>query len=146
MSVSDKFPHLINYEVTSPIDKNYNGVAWAMFDRNKCWEPDPFGFSYWPANLPRQLTLRVFEQLFEDHEYEYTDNFQFEFGYEKVAIYVLDGQPTHVARQEDSGNWTSKVGRCEEINHLDPCFLENGEFGNVATILKRRISLFPPQK
>jgi uncharacterized protein (UPF0297 family) len=137
MSVRTKFPYLQRCMVTRGIDRNYNGVAWAMFDRNTWWDPDPFGLFYWPDHLPRQRTLRVFEQLFEDYGYEYTDNFQFESGYEKIVIYVLDGQPTHVARQEDSGRWTSKMDRCEEINHLNPCILESNELGNIATVLKR---------
>jgi uncharacterized protein (UPF0297 family) len=139
MSVRTKFPYLQHCRVTRNIDRNYNGVAWAMFDRNKYWDPDPFHQFYWPTHLLRERTLRVFEQLFEDHEYEYTDNFQFESGYEKIVIYVLDGQPTHVARQEDFDKWTSKMDRCEEINHLNPCILESEKLGNIATILKRRI-------
>jgi hypothetical protein len=140
MSVRTKFPSLQQYTITRDIDKKYNAVAWAMFDRQRCWDPEPFDNFYWPDNLPRQRTLRVFEQLFEDHEYEYTDNFHLESGYEKIAIYVLNGQPTHVARQEHSGKWTSKVGNCEEIMHLNPRHLESDELGNIATILKRKIT------
>jgi hypothetical protein len=142
MSVKTKYPNL-QCRITrriDEIDKNYNSVAWAMDDRNRCWEPDPSFHYYWPDDLPRKHTLRVFEQLFESHEYESAHrNDQFEHGYEKIAIYVLDGQPTHVARQRNSGEWTSKMGRCEEIEHIDLHQLESENFGYVATILKRRI-------
>ena len=41
----------------------------------------------------------------------------FEPGYEKIAIFVLNGVPTHAARQLDSKYWTSKLGKHEDISH-----------------------------
>ena len=41
-------------------------------------------------------------------------------GYEKIAIYALDGEPTHAARQLDTGRWTSKLGKHEDIEHDTP--------------------------
>jgi hypothetical protein len=139
MSVETKFPFL-KCKITHEIDKKYNSVAWAMCDRSKWWEPDPFDIFYWPDNLDRKHTLLVFERLFESHGYRSVGkNDRLEDGCEKVAIFVLNGRPTHVARQKNSGIWTSKVGKCEEIEHMDLHQLVSEDLGEVATILRREV-------
>jgi hypothetical protein len=62
-----------------------------------------------------------------------------EEGFDKVAIYVLEDKPTHVARLwvEDRA-WSSKLGEENDITHHDLDCLEGKEYGRVARILKRQ--------
>jgi hypothetical protein len=65
-----------------------------------------------------------------------------EKGFEKVAIYVKGNQnPTHAARQLDSGIWTSKIGNEEDIEHSSPAVLEGLEYGAVAVVMKKSIKI-----
>ena len=59
-------------------------------------------------------------------------------GVEKVAIYADEhGEPQHAARQLPSGNWTSKIGSLEDIEHNTLRAVEGPMSGTVARILKR---------
>ena len=56
----------------------------------------------------------------------------------KIAIYVNpDGKPTHAARQLSSGQWTSKLGQLEGIEHNILEGLTGSEYGTVAVMMKR---------
>jgi hypothetical protein len=37
--------------------------------------------------------------------------------YDVIAIFALNGEPTHIARMLSSGKWTSKLGDGEDIEH-----------------------------
>jgi hypothetical protein len=67
----------------------------------------------------------------------------FEIGFEKVAIYVdAGGTPTHMARQLESGAWTSKCGSLEDIEHYALEAVGGfgaREYGRVAAFLRRAI-------
>jgi hypothetical protein len=57
-------------------------------------------------------------------------------GIEKVAIFASDDKWTHVARQLESGYWTSKLGQGVDIEHeLDG--LCGSKYGEIATIMSR---------
>ena len=61
-------------------------------------------------------------------------------GYEKVAIYAMDGEPTHAARQLQNGWWTSKLGKYEDIDHDSLEELQGygfGDYGRVAVFMAR---------
>ena len=45
---------MVSTRITSPIDRRYNSIAWAMNDNTRCWEPHPFTGGYWPQ---RSTTL-----------------------------------------------------------------------------------------
>jgi hypothetical protein len=62
-----------------------------------------------------------------------------ENGYEKVAIYTLNGVPTHAARQLPNGNWTSKLGSEIDIEHNSLDCLNGTVYGKAEIIMKRRI-------
>jgi len=68
-----------------------------------------------------------------------TDNWDLKPGIEKVAIYVTDdGSPEHVARQLESGDWTSKIGSREDIRHADLDALRCADYGRPQVVLKRK--------
>ena len=60
-------------------------------------------------------------------------------GFEKLALYADEyGSPTHVARQLSYGNWTSKLGAFEDIEHKTLRALEGVLYGKVVQHLRRR--------
>jgi hypothetical protein len=50
-----------------------------------------------------------------------------------------DGSPEHVSRQLESGKWTSKIGRLEDIEHPTLAALEGKEYGKAKVMLKRKL-------
>ena len=56
--------------------------------------------------------------------------------FEKLAIYARDGKPTHAARQQPDGTWTSKLGKHIDINHTLRG-LEGPVYGQVVAFMKR---------
>lgn len=135
------FPALAatTYLITSPPERGYNCIAWAAGRTDAWWWPDTAGFEYWPAGVPRLETLNAFQQAFATLGYATCSDASFEAGWEKVALFVLDGLPTHAARQLPNGRWTSKLGPEEDIEHelnglVGPCY------GSVAAILRRPVS------
>lgn len=139
--LEEAFPRLRNtgYIVTSPPTPDYNCIAWATHDTERWWEPDPFGLYYWPEDAPRSISLEAFVAAFSTKGFSLCDSRLAEPGYEKIAIYVdARGQPTHAARQLPTGRWTSKLGKCEDIEHeLEG--LANSNYGSVARIMKRPV-------
>ncbi len=133
------FPTLCDsgYVVTSSEDVLYNGVAWAG-DPDQWWWPAED--CYWPDTVAREETLAAFVAAFAELGFALCDDSQLEEGYEKIAIYASqDGTPTHVARQLDSGLWSSKLGQLQDIQHqLED--LAGNLYGHVVHFLKRERS------
>lgn len=133
------FPNLTKerYAITSPMTIEYNSIAWAFDDTERCWWPDPYYQYYWPPDMPRVDSIENFVKAFERLGYIACDNSKFEKGFEKVAIYANQyGKPTHAARQLESGIWTSKLGKLEDISH-DIDGISGNLYGNVVIVLKR---------
>ena len=61
-----------------------------------------------------------------------------------MAIYALQGKPTHAARQLGDGRWTSKLGKEVDITHT-LVGLEGPVYGQVAAYLRRPLGEAPPQ-
>lgn len=146
MSVQDiqrEFPNLSpdDYSKTSDEDDGYNCIAWAV-DEGKTdnwWSPILANGYYWPANVPRGVTVDIFVQLYSTQcGYEPCDNGDLEAGYQKIALYVdPNGEISHVARQLDDGQWTSKLGGLDDITHIHPFVLE-ADYGPVVQFLRRQ--------
>ena len=134
------FPNLSSggHRVTSPATIEYNCVAWAVDDPEVWWWPDPYNQYYWPPDVPREVNIDSFVKAFEVLNYTVCETSNYESGYEKIAIYAKqNGEPTHAARQLDSGKWTSKLGRLEDIEHDDIEGVSGEIYGSVAVIMKR---------
>lgn len=93
---------------------------------------------YWPSEVVGVDKLEALMQLYLGGGYEECDNGQREDGFEKVAIYVNQEGPQHAARQLESGRWTSKLGRCEDIEHDTLETLEGREYGKATVFLRKR--------
>ena len=73
---------------------------------------------YWPPSVPREETVEAFVAAFEYIGYEECPDGSPEGQYEKIALYVFEGTPTHAARQgANSATWLSKLGTWYDIEH-----------------------------
>jgi hypothetical protein len=113
------FPRLQaeNHEVTSPSSRRYNCIAWAAVDERRWWWPDPDVVAYWPTLAPSEVTIAAFVEAYSTLIYGACEDGEHEDRYEKVALYALEGTPTHAARQLIDGRWSSKLGRSVDIAH-----------------------------
>lgn len=137
--------------ITSPITLYYNSFAWAVNDQERCWFPDGFETEYWPAGVRRENTLSAFIDAYSTNGFEVcpTRDPHLEFSpngffVEKIAIYTIDGRPSHACRQLNTGRWTSKIGVREDVQHeLVENFIVEIEgirqsLGNLSIIMRRR--------
>ena len=136
-NIEQDFPglHGKDWRLTSPWDKRYNCIAWAAGDNTRWWWP--MDGSYWPDVANRVETVAAFVAAYASLGFEPCPDAAHEIEFDKIAIFVgLDGIPTHAARQLSDGQWTSKLGRSEDITHglTDIC----GEaYGSVVQIMRR---------
>ncbi|MFB1295787.1 hypothetical protein ACAG24_009750 [Mycobacterium sp. pW049] len=130
-----------NYEVTSPVDDGYNCAAWAVGDNVRFWDPSPIGAYHWPDGLPRDRSTATYILAFETVGFSVGGDASLEAGIEKIAIYGLNGQFQHAARQLADGRWASKCGEKEDIIHSHPYELEGDELGYGAVVAIMRRSL-----
>ena len=138
--LEDLFPKLrgARYRISAPPDPTYNCLAWAAGVSDAWWWPagDP-GQVYWPINAANKETLEALKAAFVTLGYAECDHELVEPGYEKVAFFANKaGVPTHAARQLLTGDWTSKIGQLECIDHALRD-LEGDEYGTVALVMKR---------
>jgi hypothetical protein len=91
---------------------------------------------YWPEGVTPEETLEAFVAAFATLGFVPSEHGHFELGVEKVALYARDGKPTHAARQQADGTWTSKLGEWLDVTHTLHG-LEGPIYGTVAAFLKR---------
>ena len=139
--MTSEFPWLPNardYRVTSEYDANYNCFAWALGDTSRWIDPtDP---NTWPGDLTGENTVPSLFELFRGAGYAPCEGGALQDGYEKIAIYALDSEPTHAARQLDTGRWTSKLGKHEDIEHATPEELQGDDwdqYGRISGFMRR---------
>jgi hypothetical protein len=125
----------------------YNCLAWAVSrDAANIW-PDPD--TAWPVVLPRDESVEGIAAFFQLVGFQDCQNSNFEPGFEKVAIYAREKLVTHVARQLEKGQWTSKLGALADVRHTTLQVLEGGadvafSFGSVVKVMRRRVTGTPP--
>lgn len=149
--IEEAFPRLEGqiWRLKSPKDRSYQCIAWAACRTDHIWwpyqdDPPPLGL-YWPPGVPANCKVETFVQAFEPLGYRRCDSREFEFGYQKVAIYAWDvNTTTHMARQHFCGRgWLSKPGRLADIVHPTLESLESDppysgtDYGKIFQILKR---------
>jgi hypothetical protein len=140
MDLVKLFPELGRtlWSVTSPRSRLYNCVAWAAEDDTRWWWPGPTHDSYWPVGAPREATVEAFIAAFALLGYDVCERADrgLDPGYEKVAIYAKADEPTHVARQLSTGEWTSKCGGLEDITHTLEA-LAGDRYGAPVVVMRR---------
>ena len=82
-------------------------------------------------------SVAAFEEAFRVLGYERCPDGAPEEGFEKIAIYELNSEVTHIARQLTTGQWTSKIGYLEDIEHASPAELEESDYGKVVEYMRR---------
>lgn len=130
------FPGLVGtgYTVTSLPTLEYNCIAWAAGEDDRWWWPDAASVSYWPIGVPREESIPAFAAAFATVGFAPSTNPNLEPNIIKIAIYARSGIPTHAARQLANGNWSSKLGQSEDIEHT-LASLVGSIYGDVAMIL-----------
>ena len=123
---------------TSDFDRQYNCIGFAMGEQRKWWPIQMTGW-YWPLTAPLIDAIESFIAAFATRGYHVTDNELFEPGFEKVALFALNGQPKHAALQLPSGRWKSKLGDAEDIEH-DLRGVEGRTYGAVVLIFCRALT------
>jgi hypothetical protein len=129
------FPNLnrLNHHVTSPADIRYNCAAWAAGDNGKWWDR----FQYWPEGAPRSDDVSAAQAAFVSVGFTPCSDGKNEGRIEKIAIYHKNGRWTHVARQLPDGQWTSKLGRAQDICHRTVAALFSDAYGRAVVYMKR---------
>jgi hypothetical protein len=146
------FPKLATskWSITSPKDDNYKCIAWAACYTDRHWWPSSGTRNpYWPPGATVDESVEAFIEAFATRGYSRCPTSEFEFGYQKVAIYATnDGHVQHMARQHFFGyGWLSKCGSLEDIIHAELESIEGdpspyiaaftGSYGVVVAILRR---------
>lgn len=133
------------FKITSKRDTKYNCIAWAaIYDDRNLWPPggvDLDGVIFvWPEELPIDESLDTFIKLYNKFHFEHCESPDYEEGYRKIAIYWVpeENRCTHAARQRTNGEWTSKLGREQDIAHSDPYSIENETYGVVGAIMRKK--------
>lgn len=145
--IIEEFPGLAHdpdFKITSPIDTNYNCIAWAVHYNNRWMWPGGVGtkicdgFQFWPDGIEDSVDVAAFIKAFAQLGYELCESADFEKGYRKIALYVTPNttECTHAARQLSNGKWTSKLGKSHDIQHGSPYSLEGNWYGKVYCIMK----------
>ena len=132
-------PMLGHYKVTSEATLEYNCFAWALGDDSR-WVDPIADYAYWPEGIPNENTIDSVTELFREAGYKPCDDGRLETGYEKIVIYARNGEPLHAARQLSNGQWTSKLGKYQDIVHSTPEELQGDydySYGRVAKFMAR---------
>jgi hypothetical protein len=122
---------------TSEVDGRYNCIAWAFGDNRRHWWPNQKR-SYWPINCSGMSVSVAFQELFKRGGWEQAINPYYEIGHEKIALYTLNGEPTHASRLLPNGRWTSKLGQNIDLTH-ELSDLEGPKYGKPTSFYRKRI-------
>jgi hypothetical protein len=124
------------WSVTSASDHRDNCIAWAV-GITDAWLWPEGEEATWPFPV-REVTIAAFCAGFATLDYTPCETDGLEAGFERVALFALEGIPTHAARQLPHGRWTSKLGQREDIEH-DLRDLEGAVYGKVVQVLRRPV-------
>lgn len=132
------------FDVTSPVDEEYNCISWSINNTKRWWWPTPLGQSrwpgkYWPPGVPHEETLAAFTAMYEDLGFRVCLTRTFEDSYDKIAIYADNaGAITHAARWwlEDRG-WSGKLGEENHIRHHTLESIEGDVYGKLGQVMRR---------
>jgi len=150
------FPHLTDADWVIPPSKpttHYNCIAWSVGQTNRNWWPDVWGVGAWFPNVPRPTvpTVADFITGYASIGYTQCNDGILEKGFEKIALYAKQGvfgalMATHAAYQLPNGNWTSKLGGFEDIEHYHLDSLNGPQYGTVVAFMcrPRQLRPFPP--
>jgi hypothetical protein len=120
-----EYPELAgNYIPRSEPNPAYNCAAFVVGVEDEWWEAG----LVWPDDLEKDDTIAVYVQLYERYGFEVCPDGTFEAGHEKIALYGFDEEMPdgtveifeHAAIQVGEGQWKSKMGADDDIEHSRP--------------------------
>lgn len=132
-----------NFHFTSLKRKGFNCVGYALDLVNKdidmFWFRDMYGLD--GAKLDH--SVNGYAKCFRDYfGYEICDDGQVENGFNKIALYSdTDNDFTHIAKQLENGNWTSKMGTYEDIEHYNLEALSGTLYGKPMLFMRKKLIL-----
>jgi hypothetical protein len=126
----------------SPPTHRYNCIAWSVGRTDRKWWPDQWGVEVWFPGQPRHSTIENFIAGYRSVGYAECADGALEDGVERIALYAKSGillnpMPTHVAYQLENGNWTSKLGDFEDIEHFKAEILHGPQYGTIIRYMSR---------
>lgn len=129
----------------------YNCLAFSVHREDVWMWPDEREQFSWPVGMPRGDDIATLRAFFQSIGFSVCASTAIEAGFEKIAIYAMGTDPSHVARQIGSGRWKSKMSGGIDIEHDDLTVLADGDYGNVQLIMRRKWNgpprlppLYPP--
>jgi hypothetical protein len=125
-----------HFRITSAATRMYNCIAWAVGDDSRWWSFDDFELFYWPDGVRRDDSVESWAAALSSVGFAPCSSAELEEGFEKAAIYAVDGRARHVARQLATGKWTSKMGSSEDIEH-DLQGIAGRDYGQVTLLMQR---------
>lgn len=133
------------FKITSPIDPNYNCIAWAYMYNNRWMQPPngtPYldGVTWWPDGIEEGMDIQCLVDAFSAIGYIRCNTHIHESGYIKIALYYNpnNNEWTHAARQRKEVDiWMSKLGQSYDIHHGTPYTIEGNNYGSVFCIMKK---------
>jgi hypothetical protein len=137
------FPNLtpFNHRIVGPTNAKFNCIAWACDDTQRWWQPGPFYYWPIPCEPTEYWTVDNLLAALATAGFIKCEGGELEAGFEKLAIYAHSiSEYTHAARQLPSGNWTSKLGKGELIEHDTPDAVAGGAYGSIVQFMKRPLA------
>jgi len=134
------FPKLASegFEIVSEPTTEYNCIAYAAGDTTEWWWPNET--RYWPPWATLDDRMESLMEAFTGIGYELCDNGHVEAGYQKVALYEIEGRFQHAAVQMLNGAWRSKMGEGPVIEHNNPESLSGGMYGDATVLMRRAVN------
>ena len=142
-ALTEAFPNLANenFEVVGGPSDRYNCVAYAANKKDQPWDYNHRG--HWPPWANRNDRIESLKQVFLGLECEECRDSELEDGYQKVALFEVQGQAKHAALQMPNGRWRSKIGDGPLIEHDTPESLAGELYGNPTVFLRRMLNATP---
>ena len=106
-----------DFAITSGWSERYNCIAWAVGESHRWWSPLAEDEGYWPAGHQPDATTETVQAGLAMARFEACTDGSLAAGVEKIALFADERGFTHVARQLESGRWTSKLGSDSDIEH-----------------------------
>lgn len=86
--------------------------------------------------------MEAFEAWFVYDGWEETTDVKFEHDTDKIALFALNGVPTHASRLISDGIWTSKLGRNIDLWHYTND-LDGPTYGSIHKIYRKAAVIAP---
>ena len=132
-----------NFKITSDPTPAYNCIGWAL-GTNDVWvglyHPTNYAWAWWPDNVPCDERKESLIALFKYFGFEQCSVGDYEWEYDKVALYANEEGWKHAARIIGDNVLHSKIGTAWDIHHSGGDTFVGTEYGRIFTYMKRPIS------